>query len=270
MKNFFSENKKTTSAFTLIELLVVIAIIAILAAILFPVFGRARENARRTTCQSNLKQIGLGIMQYVQDYDETMVPGYQGAASPTGNAYLVPWHHLVQPYVKSFQLFRCPSNLTPETTSQWIRDDSGTTPRIAISYKANGGNYYDGSYNERWASAPLRNTHAIRPMDANGGSWTGGARLAQFTETSRTILVFENGDITNTDAVSSRPSSSLYVTNHLATSNFLFADGHVKALKPSATVKNGNMWSLDPNTTAPTSADRVGTDIYTIAEARMQ
>lgn len=61
--------KLSTNAFTLIELLVVIAIIAILSAILFPVFGRARENARRSSCQSNLKQIGLGIMQYVQDYD---------------------------------------------------------------------------------------------------------------------------------------------------------------------------------------------------------
>ncbi len=62
--------KKAKSAFTLIELLVVIAIIAILAAILFPVFARARENARRSSCTSNLKQIGLGIIQYAQDYDE--------------------------------------------------------------------------------------------------------------------------------------------------------------------------------------------------------
>lgn len=69
-----ADRSKGSKGFTLIEILVVIAIIALLAAILFPVFARARENARRTSCASNLKQIGLGIMQYTQDYDERMPP----------------------------------------------------------------------------------------------------------------------------------------------------------------------------------------------------
>src|SRR2546428_12391240 len=96
------------SGFTLIELLVVIAIIAILAAILFPVFARARENARRSSCQSNLKQIGLGIMQYAQDYDERMISSrmsLNNADNEGGN-----WVVMLQPYVKSYQLFACTSN----------------------------------------------------------------------------------------------------------------------------------------------------------------
>ncbi|HXI16657.1 MAG TPA: DUF1559 domain-containing protein, partial [Chloroflexota bacterium] len=93
--------------FTLIELLVVIAIIAILAAILFPVFARARENGRRASCQSNMKQIGLGMLQYSQDYAEKTVSSeYNGASAGT----FAPWMNVIQPYVKSTQIFICPSD----------------------------------------------------------------------------------------------------------------------------------------------------------------
>jgi prepilin-type N-terminal cleavage/methylation domain-containing protein/prepilin-type processing-associated H-X9-DG protein len=121
MKNVHT---KHTTAFTLIELLVVIAIIAILASILFPVFARARENARRASCMSNLKQIGLGIMMYVQDYDEKY-PLYAitsleeppdgcwystGSCSTTSpGTYSWFWQQLVYPYTKSDQLYYCPS-----------------------------------------------------------------------------------------------------------------------------------------------------------------
>jgi len=92
-------------AFTLIELLVVIAIISILASILFPVFARARENARRASCLSNLKQIGIGVMMYVQDYDETY---------PASKNYVTgdSWYNIVQPYIKSEQVFICPNGYT--------------------------------------------------------------------------------------------------------------------------------------------------------------
>jgi len=100
--------QRTRRAFTLIELLVVIAIIAILAAILFPVFAKAREKARQSSCQSNEKQMGLAVMQYVSDYDERFpaawvyIPGGQTA-----------WVQVVYPYAKNAQMFLCPSDSAP-------------------------------------------------------------------------------------------------------------------------------------------------------------
>ncbi len=92
--------------FTLIELLVVIAIIAILAAILFPVFAKAREKARQSSCSSNIKQIALGILSYAQDYDEKFPLALAGALAP-GGFYLFP--ELIDPYIKNAQIWQCPS-----------------------------------------------------------------------------------------------------------------------------------------------------------------
>jgi prepilin-type N-terminal cleavage/methylation domain-containing protein/prepilin-type processing-associated H-X9-DG protein len=94
----------TRRGFTLIELLVVIAIIAILAAILFPVFAKAREKARQSSCLSNTKQIVLGVLQYAQDYDETLP-----YASTWGEPTPKNWFDYLEPYVKNTQIFRCPS-----------------------------------------------------------------------------------------------------------------------------------------------------------------
>ena len=99
---------RSRTGFTLIELLVVIAIIAILAAILFPVFQKVRENARRTQCLSNMKQIGLALIQYNQDYDENYPSGVSGAIAQ-GKAG-IGWAGSVQPYSKSIQLFTCPDD----------------------------------------------------------------------------------------------------------------------------------------------------------------
>lgn len=123
--------KRFSGGFTLIELLVVIAIIAILAAILFPVFARARENARRASCQSNLKQLGLAIMQYTQDYDEKLPPEHDCGGDPSQNcgdpgtvnantgkfagifnsSWNDPifWAEIIMPYVKNSQIYVCPS-----------------------------------------------------------------------------------------------------------------------------------------------------------------
>ncbi len=119
--------------FTLIELLVVIAIIAILAAILFPVFARAREKARQTSCLSNVKQMGLGFLMYAQDYDETL---------PAGNSYagIGWWGNAIAPYVKNTQIFYCPSKNSnyPGYGVSWpnIMSDTSGGGRVACSLGA--------------------------------------------------------------------------------------------------------------------------------------
>ncbi len=129
--------------FTLIELLVVIAIIAILAAILFPVFARAREKGRQASCTNNVKQIILGMIQYVQDYDEKLPTGtsYWWAPQNTwGNTPIEPtgWHQNLMPYIKNAQVFICPSDAAPATTPWaptgvgWVSDGG-----MRLSYAAN-------------------------------------------------------------------------------------------------------------------------------------
>ena len=101
---------KKNYAFTLIELLVVIAIIAILAAILFPVFAKVREKARQTSCLSNEKQLGLGFLQYTQDNDESFTPADNATVGMHGHG----WGSRIYPYVKSLAVYGCPDDTYPQ------------------------------------------------------------------------------------------------------------------------------------------------------------
>jgi prepilin-type N-terminal cleavage/methylation domain-containing protein/prepilin-type processing-associated H-X9-DG protein len=126
----YTPNKKTKAGFTLIELLVAIAIISLLATILFPVFGRARESARRSSCLSNLKQIGLALTQYTQDYDERMHRGFDA------------WQVPLEPYIKGGQIFICPSSTAPKPTLRSYNLTAANAPTATSEFGPIIGNFY--------------------------------------------------------------------------------------------------------------------------------
>jgi len=253
MNNARCRSSRDTRGFTLIELLVVIAIIAILAAILFPVFARARENARRSSCQSNLKQIGLGWLQYQQDYDERTVPGF---TRPDGTS-IVGFSQLLQPYIKSIQVFQCPSdtNTTGISTSLTATPPAGFVAPFhssyAINYDVIAGVQTDGVSIAEFVNPAGTVAMVDKGLNGNGSSpwigttekanvwyihpsWTGsyGGNAATVDGTGRNNRVNGTAD-QNWGAPSPR---------HLDTSNVLFADGHVKALRTDKYYFNGSTW----------------------------
>ncbi|MEN6545298.1 MAG: type II secretion system protein [Armatimonadia bacterium] len=161
--------KATPSGFTLIELLVVIAIVAILASILFPVFARAREQARKTSCASNQKQIALAMLQYAQDCDEALPPfsqgsGYQGSLGYAGGDG-IRWADMIFPYVKNKQVFDCLSG----------------TQRLAT---LSGGASFDiHTYSYGYVS----------PSNGAADFGVAGRSLAEIGDPSGTIMVAEDG-----------------------------------------------------------------------------
>jgi prepilin-type N-terminal cleavage/methylation domain-containing protein len=239
--------RRYETGFTLIELLVVIAIIAILAAILFPVFARARENARRASCISNLKQLGLAFMMYTQDYDEQLpINGYSTASNP----FTTSWDIGIAPYTgikvqngASPEIFRCPSDTSVDNRRSYSMVYTG-------NYASDGG-----------ASGLLGWDSSI--------SFMVGVKLAAIPEPPMTILLAEHpsspSGVTPVYSNIFGTYSGSYVqgigsaANHQAQGNpdhqlhfdgwdYLFADGHVKWLRPDATmaggtIHKGNMWA---------------------------
>jgi prepilin-type N-terminal cleavage/methylation domain-containing protein/prepilin-type processing-associated H-X9-DG protein len=271
---------RSNNGFTLIELLVVIAIIAILAAILFPVFAKVQEKARQVTCASNEKQLGTAFVQYTQDYDETLPCGLSAWGSPGGFG----WAGEIYPYVKSTGAYTCPDD-------KYLPWTAGNT---VVSY----------AYNE-----------TITPAAPSGV----GGSIAKFNSPSNTVLLVEDAESEASITLgaeaantSSTPVSGVtlgvpdcsnaacnpsvhnssdwsqscpiatgdiggYVSNpvgiarHTNGSNYLLADGHVKwmlssrisggypAVSPTGVQSNNGFWSVAAWAPYPQAAGTEGT-----------
>lgn len=272
--------KDSQAAFTLIELLVVIAIIAILAAILFPVFAQAREKARQISCLSNEKQLGLAFMQYTQDFDEYYPSGNYDSG---GKHHAQGWAGQLYPYVKSDRVFSCPNDDS-------ALNPSWTSAKNPVSYMYN-------------LNVGEDNTTQLSYANPNGNS----VNQAMLTSTSRTVLLCENfnfiyqANVTNpqekqspagngvTHSVSgfyqtgfmggrdknnvgyegsgctkdgSNWSSSCYSDKgpvHTGGSNFVLADGHAKFLKANAVSSGNNAATAAADQGAPCNPGTWGT-----------
>jgi prepilin-type N-terminal cleavage/methylation domain-containing protein/prepilin-type processing-associated H-X9-DG protein len=252
-------------AFTLIELLVVIAVIAILTSILFPVFARAREQARKSACLSNLKQVGLAVMLYVQDYDES----YPMAYSPVPSSDPMPgtsasyWFNVLQPYAKNRNVWYCPT--------------AGRLMVPGTDFQQYSGGY---AYNACGTSVPgsvgttLWNGFGVMFDDATGvaqctphGSIV---KIAAVSNTSETILITDpasNGEDASTlyfysglnisywpqlhggpvgpFAGVGDPTTTRAYTNPTGGGNYLFADGHAKFMNVSQAFSKKELVKVD-------------------------
>jgi prepilin-type N-terminal cleavage/methylation domain-containing protein/prepilin-type processing-associated H-X9-DG protein len=229
------------NGFTLIELLVVIAIIAILAAILFPVFAQAREKARGIACLSNLKQAGLAYAMYTQDYDET-TPLQR---SPT-DGY---WYFLIQPYVKNWNLMLCP-------------DRSLTTTKTGSKYPPSlNGRLLGYGYNDGWVSD---SGFGLTSQQPNGDR--PGKSIAAITYPADCVAFGDTYDtpgysiaMDNIFSGDDGPGSTRQI-RHNANLNYAFVDGHAKIIKMQAgyytgfgltarpaSETNALKWCYDPN-----------------------
>ena len=249
----------TFTGFTLIELLVVIAIIAILAAILFPVFQKVRENARRASCQSNLKQLSLALIQYNQDADEKFPAG--------GNGSGLGWGAEVYTYVKSTGVYKCPDDPTPSATN--LEGNGETDVPVSYGMNSNLGKQSLAQMNAsastvllfetQGAQADITNpandsglTHGVYASPSgNGGDSAILAGYLDWSNNAKYVCGVSStagmGNPSRADIDGGTGTPGVYLANpvHTGAANFAFGDGHVKYL-------HGNTISAGKNAAATT------------------
>jgi len=273
--------KKLQAGFTLIELLVVIAIIAILAAILFPVFAQAREKARAIDCLSNMNQVSLALAQYSQDYDESLVKSYFDFPPP--NCLNCPtwangegstpygWRWAIQPYMKSIGAYECPDSEF-SNTRDWIQQESYTNPNTSFAPESQAVNTWvigfangldnvftpPGLGQLSQIDAPANTIEIVDSRtgwndmkeDMIGQTWS--EAIASNPPSVASFQCVVNNTCTLAQAEATYPASAGPFTQHQHFVNFGFCDGHVKAMKLGQTVgpagSQGDLWDCEePN-----------------------
>jgi prepilin-type N-terminal cleavage/methylation domain-containing protein/prepilin-type processing-associated H-X9-DG protein len=225
-------------AFTLIELLVVIAIIAILAAILFPVFAQAREKARQSSCLSNLKQMGLAISMYAQDWE-----GYPMMSSPSDAVPRTRWPDYVYPYVKNQQLFICPSAAQEIFGKQWAHDLTKTYGGYGYNYQYLGNTRLLFAATDSMVAVPaetvlVADTNGVR-LDSgavNAGQYTIDPPLTSRRGSGKASGYYGEGPKecgTGATVAGRWGCRSTPAERHNGLVVVTFADGHSKAMKLS-------------------------------------
>jgi prepilin-type N-terminal cleavage/methylation domain-containing protein/prepilin-type processing-associated H-X9-DG protein len=212
-----SSRTPTARGFTLIELLVVIAIIAIMAAILFPVFAQARAKARSISCLSNMKQAGLAWSMYAQDYDETTPPQHSGAGY---------WYVIMQTYMKNWNMMLCPDR----SDTAGCKDPNNPFSPRCLGYGYNDGFISDTGYGLAYTQT----------KDAQGNTLRAGRPLAAIATPSDCVAFGDTYDnpgysIAMDNMLSRLPDG--YTSGglrHMQHANFVFADGHAKSIRMQA------------------------------------
>lgn len=220
------------TGFTLIELLVVIAIIALLAAILFPVFSRAKENARKSTCQSNLKQLATAYLMYAQDYDGIYPPIHQNVAAATGIARL-DWWALIEPYTKNTAVQGVGSTGAGTTRATIMRCPSGNPAQNGHYGHFCGDAYSTAAGGERYPTGLSQHT----------------CYEAMIYRPAETIMIGETNGLQHRCCPRYHTGQyARYVEGerHMDGANYAFFDGHVKWMKYNNTLQPKDLWQNIP------------------------